>query len=421
MSDPIKKVTLRDGTVRYRFVVDIGVEPVTDKATGNPVINPATGRPKTRRKQLTITKDTRKEADDERARILHQRSTGSLIAPSKMTVGDLLDLWLKTATRDVEEATSTNYESAIVPARIRLGHIRLQHLAEEDVEGLVDWMATSGRRRGGKPGTGLGVRSVRLTLGRLRSALNLAVRRGLVSRNVAEHVVVSKQVVEAARTNARTGAAAERPWDETEVRHFLVGIRGKRAYGGLMLSLIAERPAEVCGSRWKEDVDLEAGTVVVGANTRTIVYDRGAERGKRHKVVEKGAKTDAGVRVLPLPAPTWMGLKEFRRLQFAEKLAAGEAYENTGYVLVDELGRPWKTDKLRREAYKLMEETGVRRVRLYAARHAILSWMANNGVPDTVVSAWAGHTDLSFTKRVYVHPDPQSLKAGSDKLAELLG
>ena len=47
--------------------------------------------------------------------------------------------------------------------------------------------------------------------------------------------------------------------------------------------------------------------------------------------------------------------------------------------------------------------------------------MANNGVPDTVVSARAGHSDLSFTKRVYVHPDPQCLKADSDKLGELLG
>ncbi|GHC13957.1 MULTISPECIES: hypothetical protein [Streptomyces rochei group] len=47
--------------------------------------------------------------------------------------------------------------------------------------------------------------------------------------------------------------------------------------------------------------------------------------------------------------------------------------------------------------------------------------MANNGVPDTVVSAWAGHSDLGFTKRTYAHPDPQWLKAGSEKLAELLG
>jgi integrase len=68
-----------------------------------------------------------------------------------------------------------------------------------------------------------------------------------------------------------------------------------------------------------------------------------------------------------------------------------------------------------------MKAVGVRKVRLYDARHAILTWMANNGVPDTVVSAWAGHSDLGFTKRVYVHPDPQSLRAGSDRLADLLG
>ena len=68
-----------------------------------------------------------------------------------------------------------------------------------------------------------------------------------------------------------------------------------------------------------------------------------------------------------------------------------------------------------------MSALAVRKVRLYDARHATLSWMANNGVPDTVVSAWAGHSDLGFTKRVYVHPDPQSLKAGSEKLGDLLG
>ncbi|MEU2080843.1 tyrosine-type recombinase/integrase [Streptomyces albus] len=133
------------------------------------------------------------------------------------------------------------------------------------------------------------------------------------------------------------------------------------------------------------------------------------------------AKTEAGKRTLPLPKPVLRALKAFHIPQAAEKLATGEAYEDSGYVLVDDLGRPWKTDKLRREAHKLMAATGVRKVRLYDARHAGLSWMANNGVLDTVVSAWAGHSDLGFTKPTYVHPDPQSLKAGSEKLAELLG
>jgi integrase len=398
VKDPIRKITHKDGTVRYRLVVDIGTTP------------------EGKRKQLTRTFKTKKEALAELSRIRHELKIGAFVAPNTMTLNELLDIWLKSATRDVEEGTASNYVSAMVPVRTHSGDKELQGLTEEDIEALVDWMLTSGRRRGGRPGTGLGIRSVRLALGRLRAAMNLAVRRGLMVRNVAEHVTISRE----ARKKAEAANPKVRPWDETEVKAFIETAKHDRLYGAMMLSLIAERPAEVCGSRWDEDVDLNLGTATV-QNTRTIVYDRTLEKGARNKVVEKDTKTEAGNRALPLPVPTIEALRTFRAIQEAEKLAGGPVYNDSGYVVVDKLGNPFKTDKLRREAYRLMEKAGVRRVRLYDARHAVLSWMANNGVPDTVVSAWAGHTDLSFTKRVYVHPDPQSLKAGSEKLSELLG
>ncbi|MEV5678558.1 site-specific integrase [Streptomyces sp. NPDC052179] len=394
----IKKVVAR-GKTRYRFVVDVGV-------------NPATGK----RRQLTVTKDTLTEAKNEMARIQHQQATGTFVAPSKMTVEMLVDIWLAMVTPDVEVKTARSYVDAMAYVKTRLGSKLVQQLTEEDVTEMVTWMLTSARRIGGKPGTGLSVRTVDLTLGRLRAVLVLGMRRSILTRNVAEFVSVPK----AARKAARAKKREQRPWDEDEVRTFLTGIRDVREYGGWMLTFIAERPAEVCGARWAQDIDLEMGTTTIG-NTRTLTYDPSRPRGERSVVVEKDTKSAAGERALPLPLPTWNGLKAFRKIQVAERLAAGEAYENSGYVMVDSLGRPWKTDKLRREAYKLMDRLDVRRVTLYMARHAILSWMANNGVPDTVVSAWAGHEDLSFTKRIYVHPDPQSLRAGSDKLNELLG
>ncbi|MFE4691708.1 tyrosine-type recombinase/integrase [Streptomyces sp. NPDC056749] len=394
----IKKVTAR-GKTRYRFVVDIGVDPATKK-----------------RRQLTVTKDTATEAKNELARIQHQQATGQFVAPSKMTVEELVDTWLATVTPDVEVKTARSYVDAMAYVKARLGSTPVQQLTEEDVTEMVTWMLTSARRIGGQPGTGLSVRTVDLTLGRLRAVLILGMRRSLLTRNVAEYVTVPK----AARKAARAKKREQTPWDEEEVRQFLTGIRDVREFGGWMLTFIAERPAEVCGARWAQDIDLETGTTTIG-NTRTLTYDPSLPRGERSVVVEKDTKSRAGERALPLPTPTWNALRAFRKIQVAERLAAGEAYENSGYVMVDSLGRPWKTDKLRREAYKLMDRLDVRRVTLYMARHAILSWMANNGVPDTVVSAWAGHEDLSFTKRIYVHPDPQSLRAGSEKLNELLG
>ncbi|MFD3530508.1 tyrosine-type recombinase/integrase [Streptomyces sp. NPDC058664] len=388
MTDSIKRITLQNGKVRYRTVVDVGRD--------------AHGR----RKQLTITKDTRKEVVDERARILHQRSAGTLVPPNKLTVNDLVDTWLNSATRDVEAATKRSYEDAMRYVQTFLGGKRLQELTEEDIEGLIDWMLTSARRRGGKPGTGVGERTVSLTLGRLRAALTLAVRRQLVTRNVAEHVTIPR----AARKEAKARKKTYIPWTQQEVQQFLGHVATDRLYAVWLLSLIGLRPAEVAGLRWI-DVDLEAGTLRV-ETTRTMVAG---------VVVEKDAKSGAGERGLPLPEIVRQALRAFRRRQIKEQLEAGEGWHNSGRVACDELGQAVKTDWLRRRAYKAMATAEVRKVRLYDARHACLSWMANNGVPDVVVSAWAGHADLGFTKRIYVHSDPDALRAGSEKLGELLG
>ena len=388
MKDPIRKIIHKDGRTRYRLVVDIGT---TEDG---------------KRRQLTRTFDTKKQAVAELARIRHEVQQSTFVAPTKVTVDEWLSTWLTSAVREVEAATAANYEDALRPVRAHLGEKELQALTEEDVEGLVDWMLTSGRIRGGKPGSGLGVRSVRLTLGRLRAALNVAVRRQLVPRNVAQHVTIPRW----ARDAALTAKAERKPWTEEEALPFLRHIAGDRLHAPMLLLLLGLRPAEVCGLRW-QDVDLEAGTLKV-AMTRTNV---------ERTVVEKAPKTAAGRRQLLLPGIVTKALTGFRTQQAKERLAAGEAYTACGLVVVDELGKAVKTDWLRRRCYRLMETSGVRRVRPYDARHAVLTWLAASGVPDVVVSAWAGHSDLSFTKRVYVHPDVQHLKPAVDRLNIVFG
>jgi hypothetical protein len=193
MKEPIRKITHKDGRTRFRLVVDIGVD---DEG---------------KRKQLTRTFDTKKEAVAELSRVRHETKKGTFVAPSAMTVDELLDVWTASATRDVEEGTAPNYDSAIRPVRTRIGDTKIQALTEEDVEGLIDWMLTSGRQRGGQPGSGLGVRSVRLTLGRLRAALNLVVRRQWVVRNVAEHATISRDAKGKPKPRRRRTLLGTRP------------------------------------------------------------------------------------------------------------------------------------------------------------------------------------------------------------------
>ena len=386
MADPKIKRIVVDGEVRYEFVVDVGDDPRTGK-----------------RKQIRRRFKLRKEAQAALAKVLYEVNRGSYTASSKVTVGEQVDAWLRSATRGKEKATTRNYADALRPVKEHLGAMPLQKLTTAQVEDFVDMMLTSGRRRGGQPGTALSPRSVQLTLSRLRSMLNDAVHRRLVEFNVAAPV------------KCPTQARVERtPWTAAEVKVFLGSLAGERLQAVMLLSLLGLRPAEVCGLRWV-DVDLDEGTLRV-VTTRTLVAT-----GKGLTVVEKGPKSASGRRTLPLPHQVTAALARYRAVQAAEKLRTGAVYEDSGYVLVTELGAPLRTDWLRRRTYRLMAAAGVRKVRPYDARHACLTYLATNGVPDVIVSAWAGHSDLSLAKRVYVHPSAKDLELGRDALSILLG
>jgi integrase len=377
MADPIKKVTLQNGTVRYRTVVDAGRD--------------ENGK----RIQLTITKDTKKEVLAERARIVAERSAGTFIVPSKITLGEWLDQWLEYKRRDVEETTIRSYRLALVHVYDRLGHIRLQELTEDHVREFVDELVANGRRTGGEPGTRLAISTVEGILIRLRGALQRAVVRKLVSVNVASQVRPS---LADKKTDKRERERAK-PWTVAEVQTFIRGIVDDRLFAPLLLSLMGLRPAEVCGQRWK-DLDLEAGLLSITI-TRTIIGNV--------QVLEKDTKTASGERSLPLPRGPWDALLAFQRRQEAERELAGEAYTHTGYV-VDELGLPLNTRQLREHAYRLMRRLGLRQVRLYDARHAVLKALALSGVPDVILAAWAGHTNAAFTKRKYVSIEAEDMR-----------
>ncbi len=385
----IKKVVLRNGKTRYRFVIDVGRD--TDG----------------KRKQMTCTFDTVKEAREELARIKHQTTTGEFIAPSKLTVSGLLDLYMASKANDLEESTLTGYRNALCHAYEYLGHIRLQTLTEDDVESFVAWLLVGARRRGGKAGTGLRTTTADGVLGRLRAALRLAVRRRLVSRNVAEYIVVPRK----ARKADKREHQREKPWNVAEVQAFILGIKDDRLFAPLLLGLMGMRPAEVAGLRWA-DIDFEAGTLAI-VNTRTMVGNA--------RTLEKDTKSEAGERTLPLPEPVKRALLASQMTQEVEHLSLGSYYQGSGYVFVDHLGMAMDTRQLREHAYSLMAAVGLRRVRLYDARHSCLTYLAVSGVPDVVLASWAGHTNANFTRKVYVHPSADDLRVASDQLSVLLG
>ncbi|TQS45332.1 hypothetical protein [Cryptosporangium phraense] len=57
----------------------------------------------------------------------------------------------------------------------------------------------------------------------------------------------------------------------------------------------------------------------------------------------------------------------------------------------------------------------IRRVEPYSARKSVLSFLANKvGVKDTILQAWARHSDGSVTERFYIHTTVDDLTVASD-------
>jgi integrase len=373
----IRSHTLPDGRRRYSFRVD-------------------TGRgPDGRRVQEYRTFDRRDDAVKALARIQHESGQGTYVRPSRETLSEYLDTYLEGATRNLRASTRRNYEDALLPVREHLGGRRLQGISKGDIEGLVSWMLSAGRRRGGKAGTGLSARSVRLTLGRLAAALELAVAEGKLARNPARYV---KPPAHAPRERET--------WTAAEVRAFLPVADADRLAACWRLSLYGLRRGEVLGLRWR-DIDLKAPALTV----------RQARVLAGYEVRTEPPKSRSGARSLPLDAALVATLKALKARQAAERLAAGPAYERTGFVAADELGRPvhpeWYTD----EFHRVSDRAGVRRIRLHESRHTACSLMEKADVPVSVIAAWAGHYSGAFTMATYVHANPDDLAAGRDALA----
>jgi len=390
VKEPIRKIELKDGTVRYRLVVDIGRD--------------ENGK----RQQITRTFDKLKEARAELSRVRHETDQGTYVKPSEITVNEYLDEYLVGATRGRRESTKVSYRDAFRPVRERLGARTLQSVSKADVENLVDWMLTSGRRRGGKVGTGLGPRSVRLTLGRLKAAFEMAVDEGRLVRNVVKLVTPPEYTPEERAT-----------WSRTEVRRFLRVATKDRLHAAWRLSLYGLRRGEVLGLRWS-DIDLRVKTLTI-SQARVLVD---------YKVRIEPPKSRNGKRTLPLDDELVSALTELRKRQARESETAGHFYRagledldwyisGDEYVVTDQLGIPLHPEAYSDEFTRLLRRAGLPKIRLHDSRHTTLSLMEKADVPISIVSKWAGHYDAAFTMRTYVHASDDDLKQGRQALAKI--
>ncbi|HWL35371.1 MAG TPA: tyrosine-type recombinase/integrase [Frankiaceae bacterium] len=337
---------------------------------------------------------TKKDAVEQRRKRLGELRTRTGEAHGT-TVAAYLEQWLSWK-RGLRDTTRVSYrghlDHYLIPA---LGQYRLVDL-ERRPELIEEWVSSLAVGMKGKP---LAPASVRRIYSTLRSALNSAVKRRMLSHNPALTVELPETV-------------HYRPvvWDAQQVGVFLDAIQGHRLYALFALTILTGlRRGEALGLRW-EDVDYDQGVLYVRQQVTAA--------GREIKVCPP--KTKAGERTVALSEATVALLRQHQARQRRERLQWGEAWHDTGLVFTYEDGRMVRPDSLTYVFRKLATDAGLPRIRLHNLRHTSASLALAAGVPMKVVSERLGHSRESTTSALYTVVVPAVARDAAERIASVV-
>jgi integrase len=361
-------------------------------------INPKTGK---RQQQKRVHK-TEQAADALLATMLAQVQADNYIPPTKIRTGEFLERWLRDyAGSTVNAVTFSNYRDNVHKQIIpELGAIPLRHLTPGRIQAFYA-KELARPTRAGKPRSPA---TVRKTAQVLTTALGVALREGLVTRNAA------------ALASPPRGKKRRVPqWDVEQLALFFGECRRSRphrypvfltAIGGGM------RQGELIGFKWP-NLDWATGTAFV----REKLYRLGG------KQLEGPPKTEAGFRPVPLGPEVLEALREVERTKTEQKRLLGPDYHDRGFVFAQPNGKPLHGHNLnRRDLRGICERAGIPRLRFQDIRHLHATYCALANVPVRVTQERMGHSSSRITQEIYQHTlSTQHQQAALDVEAALFG
>jgi integrase len=350
-------IRLRSAPDRWAVVIDVA---------------DANGR---RRRKWHSFRGTKRQAQNECARLVAEIGQGSYVERSKTTVLDFvcarIDQW--EAAGDITARSAQRYRllasHQIAP---HIGAKPLQRLSRLDIEG---WH-TALRNGGQAP------RSIGLAHRVLCKALSDAERDGLVTKNVC-------RVQRAPRVSAQETCIVR------DIPGLIEKIRDTRLHTLAVTALFTgARLGEILALR-DRSVDLDRGVVVISETLEDTTA---------HGVRFKQPKSAAGVRTITLPAIAIKVLRDHRRELLERRMQLGLGKLNPDDLLFCNLeGQPLRTVRISTLWGELAERIGMPEITFHSLRHAHASQLIASGVDIVTISKRLGHSNPAITLRVYGH------------------
>ncbi|MGC2191112.1 MAG: site-specific integrase [Candidatus Dormiibacterota bacterium] len=156
-------------------------------------------------------------------------------------------------------------------------------------------------------------------------------------------------------------------------------------------------------------MDFERGQVRIVATLQRL---KGSDGIRRWEL--RPPKSEESNRTLPLPSSVADALQGERSRQRLAQLAAGPAWQETGFVFTGRIGEPWTENGALHALQAALAVAGLPRMRHHDLRHGTATLLLAQGVPARVVMEILGHCQISMTLNTYRQVIPE-LMGGAAK------
>lgn len=366
-----RKAAAGTGTIRKKTITRAGKEYTYWEARYTTGRDPGTGK----QIQRSITGKTQKEVAQKLKAATAAIDAGTYTAPSRMTVGQWLDIWTSEYLGAVKPRTVDLYKG-VVKSRIKpgLGAVKLETLTPHTVQSYYNGLSKEG----------LAPKTVKNIHGILHKALQQAVSNGYIKTNPADSCILPRAIRKELK-----------PLDEDMITAFLKAIQDHQ-FGDLFTVTLftGMREGEALGLLW-DCVDLTKGTITVDKQLQLI---RGSG-GQYQMVPTKNSKS----RSITLASSVVKVLRDVKRRQLENRLRYGECWTDSGFVFTDELGNHLSASSVYKSFKKVMEEIGSPETRFHDLRHSYAVASIRSGNDIKTVQENLGHATAAFTLDVYGH------------------
>ena len=175
---------------------------------------------------------------------------------------------------------------------------------------------------------------------------------------------------------------------------------------GIYICLCAGlRIGEVCALVW-EDIDVENGVINISKTIQRIYVIEGGE--KHTEVIIDTPKSKNSIREIPIAKDLLRMIKPFKKVV------------NGNFYVLTNSDRPTEPRTYRNYYKRLMEQLNMPKLKFHGLRHSFATRCIESKCDYKTVSVLLGHSNISTTLNLYVHPNMEQKKKCVEQMFKML-